>query len=90
MDEQGIEIANLPLLPVIRRKWQIMVVGLVEARVKASKERGHRQVHAAMSIIYCRVDQHRLAVGVAEEVAAKKTPRASWPKAHNNGLPQTG
>ena len=68
MDQQGIEVANLPLLPVIGRERKMISVGLVEGRLEAAKESGHGQVHAPMAEVDGRIDQHRPAALIAEKV----------------------
>ncbi len=40
MDEQGIEVCNLPLLPVVWRERVMVIVGFVEFLVEAAEEGG--------------------------------------------------
>lgn len=72
MDEQGIEIADLPLLAVVGGEGIVVSVGFIEDRVEAAEEGRHGEIDAAMAEICGRVDEYGVARGVAEEVAAPK------------------
>jgi hypothetical protein len=48
----------------------VVVVSRVEFLVEAAEEGGHGEVHAAMAVVYGRIDEDGLLVVVAEEVAA--------------------
>ena len=58
MNEQGIEVANIPLFVVISRKREVVMIRLIKDLVKSAKQCCHGEVHTAMSEINSRIDQY--------------------------------
>ena len=69
MDEKGIEVCDLPLPAIVGWERIGVVVGFIESGIEAAEEGRHGQVHASMAEVGRRVDEDRLVVVVAEEVA---------------------
>jgi hypothetical protein len=74
VNEEGIEVGDLPLLAVVGREGVVVVVGFIEDGVEAAEEGGHGEVDATMAVVYGGVDEHGLLVGIAEEIAAPEVP----------------
>jgi hypothetical protein len=70
MDEQGIEIADLPLLFIVGGKRIMPGIGLIEGRLETAEEGRHGKVHAAMPIVGGRVDEDGLPAVVTKKIAA--------------------
>src|SRR5258708_40358361 len=69
MDEEWIEIADLPLLVVIGWKGMVVGIGFIEGLVEAAEEGGHGQIDTAVAVIGGWVNEYGFAHGVAEKVA---------------------
>jgi hypothetical protein len=69
MDEQGIEIADLPLLFIVGGQGIMIRIGLIESRLEPPEQGRHGQVHAAMPIVDGRVDEDGLPIAVTKEIA---------------------
>ena len=70
MDEQRIQVTNIPLFPVVGREWIMISVCFVKGPFKASEQRGHGQVHASMAVINGRIYQYGPAMLITKEIAA--------------------
>src|SRR5258708_34528569 len=69
MDEEWIEIADLPLLVVTGWKGMVVGIGFIEGLVEAAEEGGHGQIDTAVAVIDGWVNEYGFAHGVAEKVA---------------------
>lgn len=49
MDEQGVEVGDLPLFLATRMKGIMPVIGLIKRRFKATKQGGYGEVNAPMA-----------------------------------------
>lgn len=70
MDEQRIQVTNIPLFPVVGREWIMISICFVKGPFKASEQRGHGQVHASMAVINGRIYQYGPAMLITKEIAA--------------------
>lgn len=68
MDEQWVEVGNIPCPMIVRWNGVVVMVSFIEGLFKAPKKGGHGEVHVAVSIVDRGVDEHRAAFGVAKEV----------------------
>ena len=51
VDKQRIQVTDCPLLLVVQRKGEMVVVGFIKRGPEAAKKRGHSKVHRTVAVI---------------------------------------
>ena len=70
MNQQRIEIANLPLFAKVLGKWKMVIICIIKNFVEPAEQSGHGKVHASMSEINCGIDQDGFGFFIAHKVPA--------------------
>ena len=72
MNQQWIEIANLPLFTIVFRKWEMVIVYVEENFVESAEKSCHGKVHASMAKIHCGINKYWLRFFIAHEIPTPK------------------
>ena len=70
MNQQRIEITNLPLFAIVFWKWEMVIIGIVKNFLESAEQSRHGKVHASMSKINRGIDEDGFRFFIAHEVPA--------------------
>jgi len=70
MNEQWIEVTNLPLFAMVFGKWEMMIIDVVKNFIESAEQGCHAKIHVSMAKINGGIDEYRFRFFIAHEIPA--------------------